>query len=131
MVAVHTMRHSLAWAWALACLLALLLVLAVLTRVAAAAPGDPPGVPVAVFILCPSDGTFVAGPHPGAEPYVGVGSKLDLGDVVGHIEVWGKLHSVHSMVRGAVIKILASDDAMVTTGQPLFEVQLEEEPNTN
>jgi acetyl-CoA carboxylase biotin carboxyl carrier protein len=132
MVAVRTMRQeSWLWAWLLAALLSLLLVLAVLTRVAGARPEDPPRSPPAGYIVCPVEGLFLAGPHPGAEPYVSEGSPVEPGTVVGQVEVWGKLHPVHSMVRGVVIEVLVASDLLVEMGQPLFKVRLESEPEVD
>jgi acetyl-CoA carboxylase biotin carboxyl carrier protein len=112
----------------LAWILAMLMVLAVLTRVAASAPVEVTGQPVSDYILSPFSGTFIAGAHRGAEPYVSVGSKVETGTVVGNIEVWGKLHPVTSMVRGTVIEVLITDDANVETWQQLFKIQVEPEP---
>ena len=128
MSALQPTRYSDFWVWMLVCLLATVFVFTVLTRVAGAVPGEPRETPVTSTIVSPSDGTFIAGAYPGADPYVSVGSKVELGAVVGHVEDWGKLHPVTSMVRGTVTEVLISDDAMVTTLQPLFTVQLEKEP---
>jgi acetyl-CoA carboxylase biotin carboxyl carrier protein len=104
------------------------LVLAVLTRVAGAEPDEPQDEPVPTYIVSPSTGTFVAGAYRGAEPYVSIGSRLEPGNVVGNVEVWGKLQPVYATVGGTVIEILVVDEAMVTTRQPLFKVQIEAEP---
>jgi biotin carboxyl carrier protein len=128
MATVQPVRHSQVWIWTLIGLLALFLVLVVLKRVAGAEPIDPQPDPVAAYIVSPSTGMFVAGPYRGAAPYVGVGSELEPGTVVGNVEVWGKLHPVYSMVSGRVLEVLAPDDAMVVTRQPLFRVQIDVEP---
>lgn len=128
MATIQSIRHSEVWVWMLVCLLAMFLVLAVLTRVAGADPGEPLDKPVPTYIVSPATGTFVAGAYRGAEPYVSIGSRLEPGSVVGNIEVWGKLQPVYATVRGTVIEVLVIDEAMVTTRQPLFKVQIEVEP---
>lgn len=130
MTAMKTTRRYQFWVWTLVSLLAMFLVLPVLTRVAGANSGEPRKQPAArMYIVSPSTGTFFAGAHRGAEPYVGVGSKLETGTIVGNVEVWGQLHPVYSMLRGTVVEVLVNDDAMVKTWQPLFKVQVEEAPS--
>jgi acetyl-CoA carboxylase biotin carboxyl carrier protein len=128
MTTVQLIRHSQVWEWTLICLLAMLLVLAVLTRVAGATSDEPPAEPVTTYIVSPSSGMFVAGSYRGAEPYVSIGSRLELGTVVGNVEVWGRLHPVYSMVRGTIVEVLVFDDALILPKQPLFKVQIETEP---
>lgn len=128
MAAIQTIRHSQLWVWMLVGMLAMLLLLTVLARVAGADSGDPQEEPVAAYIVSPFNGTFLTGAYRGAEPYVAVGSNLEPGTIVGNVEVWGKAHPVHSMVRGTVMEVLVFDDAMVVTRQPLFRVQIEAEP---
>jgi biotin carboxyl carrier protein len=128
MIAVKTIRHSQVWVWIFVCLLAAFLVLAVLVRVAAANDDEPRVEPVATYIVSPSNGTFIAGEYRGADPCVSVGSSLELGTIVGNVEVWGRLHPIHSMSRGTVVEVLVFDDALIEARQPLFKVQIETEP---
>ena len=121
-------RNSEIWVWTLICLLAVFLVLAVLIRVARGEPSEPQNEPVTTYIVSPATGTFVAGDYRGAEPCVRVGSRLEPGTVVGNVEVWGRLQPVHATVSGTIIEILVVDEAMVTTRQVLFKVQIEAEP---
>ena len=130
MVDVRKLRHSEAWIWILICLLALFLVLVVLIRVARGDSGDPPKEPVATYIVSPSTGTFVAGEYRGAEPFVGIGSRIVPGKVVGKVEVWGRLQPIRATMRGTVTEILVVDEAMVTTRQALFKIQLETDPTS-
>jgi acetyl-CoA carboxylase biotin carboxyl carrier protein len=128
MATVQPIRHSEVWVWMLVCLLSMFLVLAVLTRVAGADSGEPQEKPATTYIISLADGTFVAGAYHGAEPYVGVGSRLETGTVVANVKVWRKLHPVSSMVRGTIVEVLVVDGTMVVTGQALFKVQIEAEP---
>jgi biotin carboxyl carrier protein len=127
--AIQTIRRPQVWVWMLVSLMAMLLVLPVVTRVAGADSGTPREQPAATtYIISPSSGTFLAGAHPGAEPYVSVGSKVETGTVLGNVEVWGQLHPVQSMLTGTIVEVLVNDDTMVKTWQPLFKVQVAKEP---
>jgi len=127
MTATEPVYKSQVWVWVLVCVLAIVLVLAVLVRVARGDSGEPQDAPVAVYIVSPSNGTFVAGPYQGAEAYVSIGSQLEPGTIVGNVEVWGKLQPVTSTVRGTVVEILVFDGAMVEARQSLLKIQIEAE----
>lgn len=125
MTSAQSIRHSLVLVWTLICVLALLLILAVLTRIAGATSDEPPLKPATTYIVSPHSGVFVAGSYRGADAEVTVGSKLEPGTVVGSVEVWGKLHPIHSTVRGTVIEVLNFDEELVTPRQSLFKVEIE------
>ena len=125
MTNAQSIRHSQVVVWTLICVLTLLLVLAVLTRLAGATSDEPPIKPVTTYIVSPFNGVFVAGAYRGADAEVTIGSKVEPGTVMGSVEVWGKLHPIHSTVRGTVIEVLVFDDALVTARQSLFKIQIE------
>lgn len=80
-----------------------------------------------VAIKAPMVGTFYSRPEPGAEPFVGVGSKVNGDSIVGVIEVMKVFSSIVSGVKGVITKILVEDSQFVEFGQPLFLVRPEEE----
>lgn len=80
-----------------------------------------------VAIKAPMVGTFYSRPEPGAEPFVGVGSKVNEDSAVGTIEVMKVFSSVVSNVKGVITKILVEDSQFVEYGQPLFLVRPEGE----
>jgi biotin carboxyl carrier protein len=129
MSVVQPIRRSEVWLWLVVGLFAAFLVLVALVRVAGANPAGPKAEPKEAYIVSPLHGSFIAGKYPGAEPYVHVGSPLELGTVVGNIEVWGRLYPVRSMMRGSVLEVQAFDGAVVAAGQHLFKVQIESKPS--
>lgn len=80
-----------------------------------------------VVIKAPMVGTFYARPEPGAEPFVGLGSKVSEDSAVGIIEVMKVFSSIVAGVKGVITKILVEDAQFVEYGQPLFLVRPEGE----
>jgi len=78
-------------------------------------------------VTSPMVGIFYGSPEPGAEPFAGVGSRVDEDTVVGLIEVMKVFTSVRSGVKGKIARCLVEDAQFVEYGQPLFLVRPEEE----
>ena len=110
--------------WTLIWMLAVVLVFLVMTRTAGADDAVEPKQPAPATIVSPFSGAFSAAPYSGAEPYVSVGSKVEPGDLVGHIEVCGRLTPVYSLLSGTIAEVLANDGDVVDSGQPLFSVRM-------
>ena len=127
MFVVPTVRHPhAAIYWTLVWMLAVVLVFLVMTSTAGADdPERPPQQPAPATIVSPFDGAFSAGPYIGAEPYVSVGSNVDQGDLVGHVEVCGRMTPIYSLLKGTITQVLVADGDVVECGQPLFEVRME------
>jgi acetyl-CoA carboxylase biotin carboxyl carrier protein len=62
-----------------------------------------------VEIRAPLPGTFYRAPKPGADPYVEVGSRVEVDTVVGLLETMKLFNSVHANVRGEVVEFLIDD----------------------
>jgi acetyl-CoA carboxylase biotin carboxyl carrier protein len=71
-------------------------------------------------IPSPMVGTFYRAPSPDADPYVDVGSIVEVGDVVCIVEAMKMMNEIQSETRGRVIKIMAESGKAVEYGQPLF-----------
>jgi len=99
---------------------------------AIAAPPGPPAAPApspesAVenlrAITSPMVGTFYRAPAPDADPYVEVGSSVDLGQTVCIIEAMKLMNEIESEVKGRVVRILVENAQPVEFGQKLFLVE--------
>jgi acetyl-CoA carboxylase biotin carboxyl carrier protein len=89
----------------------------------AGAPGAP-GAPKAqlVEIKSPMVGTFYSAPEPGAPPYVKVGSRVAVGQVVCIIEAMKIMNEIEAEVSGLVREVCVENAQPVEFGQPLFRV---------
>jgi acetyl-CoA carboxylase biotin carboxyl carrier protein len=94
---------------------------------AAAAP-QPPGPqaaapgPQLLEIKSPMVGTFYQSPEPAAQPYVKVGSRVTVGQVVCIIEAMKIMNEIESEVTGVVREVTAQNAQPVEFGQVLFRV---------
>ncbi len=88
---------------------------------AAAAPGPAPG-PQLLTIPSPMVGTFYQSPEPAAQPYVKVGSRVSVGQVVCIIEAMKIMNEIESEVGGVVREVTAQNAQPVEFGQVLFRV---------
>ena len=95
------------------------------TPAAASATSSPslqaPG-PQLLEIKSPMVGTFYQSPEPAAQPYVKVGSRVNVGQVVCIIEAMKIMNEIESEVAGVVREVLVENAQPVEFGQPLFRV---------
>jgi acetyl-CoA carboxylase biotin carboxyl carrier protein len=73
-------------------------------------------------IKSPMVGTFYYAPEPGAQPYVKVGSRVSVGQVVCIIEAMKIMNEIESEVGGVVREVLLQNQQPVEFGQVLFRV---------
>jgi len=97
----------------------------------ATAPGAPtsqqsqaqaPSGPQLSEIKSPMVGTFYQSPEPAAQPYVKVGSRVNVGQVVCIIEAMKIMNEIESEVSGVVREVTAQNAQPVEFGQVLFRV---------
>ena len=74
-------------------------------------------------ITSPIVGTFYLTPAPDAPPYVGIGSKVEAGDVLCTIEAMKLMNQLEAEFPCQIVRILAKPETMVEFGFPLFEVK--------
>jgi acetyl-CoA carboxylase biotin carboxyl carrier protein len=86
----------------------------------AAAPAAPK--PQLLEIKSPMVGTFYQSPEPAAQPYVKLGSRVNVGQVVCIIEAMKIMNEIESEVAGVVKEITAQNAQPVEFGQVLFRV---------
>jgi acetyl-CoA carboxylase biotin carboxyl carrier protein len=87
-------------------------------------PEPPPASEEELHIITsPIVGTFYRSPSPDAEPFVKVGSHVEVGTVVSIIEAMKLMNEIESDAAGAVAKIYVENGQPVEFGQPLFGVK--------
>ena len=97
---------------------------------AAASPGTAPTAsspapsagPQLLEIKSPMVGTFYQSPEPAAQPYVKVGSRVNVGQVVCIIEAMKIMNEIESEVAGVIREVTAQNAQPVEFGQILFRV---------
>jgi acetyl-CoA carboxylase biotin carboxyl carrier protein len=86
------------------------------------APSAPPAGPQLLEIKSPMVGTFYQSPEPAAQPYVKVGSRVNVGQVVCIIEAMKIMNEIESEVSGVIREVTAQNTQPVEFGQVLFRV---------
>ncbi len=72
--------------------------------------------------VSPMVGTFYQSPEPAAQPYVRVGSRVNVGQVVCIIEAMKIMNEIESEVGGVIREVTAQNAQPVEFGQVLFRV---------
>jgi acetyl-CoA carboxylase biotin carboxyl carrier protein len=75
-----------------------------------------------VAITSPMVGTFYRAPAPDADPYVEVGTNVEVGQTVCIIEAMKLMNEIESESRGRIVRILVENAQPVEFGQKLFLV---------
>jgi acetyl-CoA carboxylase biotin carboxyl carrier protein len=88
----------------------------------ATSPQAPAPSPQFSEIKSPMVGTFYQSPEPAAQPYVKVGSRVNVGQVVCIIEAMKIMNEIESEVSGVVREVAAQNAQPVEFGQVLFRV---------
>jgi acetyl-CoA carboxylase biotin carboxyl carrier protein len=86
----------------------------------AGAPAAPGKSERFVAITSPMVGTFYRAPAPDADPYVEVGSMVEIGQTVCIVEAMKLMNEIESEVRGRVTELLVENAQPVEFGQKLF-----------
>lgn len=90
---------------------------------ASASDGDDSAVPSNAHILnSPIVGTFYGKPNPDSAPFVEVGTKVEVGDVLCIVEAMKLMNEIESDINGVVVKIYPTDAQPVEYGEPLFAI---------
>jgi acetyl-CoA carboxylase biotin carboxyl carrier protein len=82
----------------------------------------PSAGPQLLEIKSPMVGTFYQSPEPAAQPYVKVGSRVNVGQVVCIIEAMKIMNEIESEVGGVIREVTAQNAQPVEFGQVLFRV---------
>ena len=91
----------------------------------AAAEEAAPAAPVSQGrpITSPMVGTFYMAPSPEAQPFVEIGSEVNVGDIVCIIEAMKLMNEIKSEEAGKVVKICVKNGDPVEFGQVLMYVE--------
>jgi len=74
-------------------------------------------------ITSPIVGTFYRSPSPSAEPFVKIGSNVEIDTVVCIIEAMKLMNEIQAEAAGEVVKIYVENGQPVEYGQPLFGIR--------
>jgi len=94
----------------------------------AAGPAEPAAapeerLPEGQIVRAPMVGTFYAASSPEAEPFVGMGQQVALGDTLCIIEAMKMFNQIEADFSGTVVAILAENGQPVEFDQPLFVIR--------
>lgn len=78
------------------------------------------------IVKSPIVGTFYEAPSPGAPPFVKVGDKVEVGQVLCIVEAMKLLNEIESDVAGEIMKKLGSNGQPIEYGQELFAIRAKE-----
>lgn len=87
----------------------------------AAAPTEP--APNGTVVKSPIVGTFYRAPDPNSPPFVSVGDRVKVGQVLCIIEAMKLMNEIEAEVAGEVLKIHTENGQPVQYGDPLFTVR--------
>lgn len=74
-------------------------------------------------VKSPMVGTFYAAPAPDQPPYISVGKKVKVGDVLCIVEAMKLMNEIKSEVSGTVTEILVKNGQPVEFDQPLMKIE--------
>jgi acetyl-CoA carboxylase biotin carboxyl carrier protein len=74
-------------------------------------------------VTAPIIGVFYQAPAPGAEPFVEVGSQVEVGQVLCILEAMKLMNEITSDYAGTVRRILPDNGALVSLGEELFWIE--------
>ena len=75
------------------------------------------------IVKSPIVGTFYEAPSPGAPPFVKVGDKVEVGQVLCIVEAMKLLNEIESDVAGEIVKKMGSNGQPIEYGQELFVIR--------
>ena len=68
-------------------------------------------------------GTFYGKPGPDEPPYKALGDKVDVGDVIGLVEVMKSFHEIRSEFNGILKRFLVENETPISPGQVIAEIE--------
>ncbi|HXT21947.1 MAG TPA: acetyl-CoA carboxylase biotin carboxyl carrier protein, partial [Thermoanaerobaculia bacterium] len=89
----------------------------------AAAAAESAPAAAAHVVTSPIVGTFYAAPSPDAEPFVRVGDRVRVGQVLCIVEAMKLMNEIESDVAGTVMQVYPKNAQPVEYGEPLFGIR--------
>ncbi len=86
-------------------------------------PPAPTAAANAKKIVAPIIGVFYSAPSPGAEPFVNVGDRVAVGQVLCILEAMKLMNEITSDYAGVVRRILPENGALVSLGEEMFWIE--------
>ncbi len=80
-------------------------------------------IPEGHIVTSPMVGTFYKASSPDAQPFVTVGSQVEVGTIICIIEAMKTLNQIESDKAGVIASILVENGQPVEFGQPLFVIK--------
>ena len=80
-------------------------------------------IPEGEAVLSPMVGTFYGASGPEAPPFVSLGQRVGVGDILCIIEAMKMFNQIEAEVSGTVVAILAENGQPVEYDQPLFVIR--------
>ena len=74
-------------------------------------------------IVSPLPGVFYRKPDPERPPFKNEGDRVEVGDVIGLVEVMKMFHEVKADCEGTAVKFLVENEGAIKAGQPLLEIE--------
>ena len=90
---------------------------------AAVVEDDEDQIPEGELVLAPMVGTFYGSSSPDAQPFVGMGQTVGVGDTLCIIEAMKMFNQIEADISGTVVAILAENGQPVEYDQPLFVIR--------
>ena len=81
-----------------------------------------PDAPDGTKVVSPMVGTYYEAPSPNAEPFVSVGDKVEVGDILCIIEAMKMMNQIEADVAGRISAIQVENGDPVEFGQILFVI---------
>jgi len=95
------------------------------TTPAASPPETVPAVEEKLHsVRSPIVGTFYESPSPGSPPFVKLGDKVEVGQLLCIVEAMKLMNEIESDVQGEVVKKVATNGQPIEYGQELFVIRL-------
>lgn len=83
----------------------------------------PPAGANVTKVLAPLTGVFYLASSPDAAPYVGVGDRVETGDVLCVLEAMKLFNEIQSDYSGTVVRIVPGNGELVSQGEELFWIE--------
>jgi len=87
-------------------------------------PAPAPDIEAGLHIVkSPIVGTYYGSPSPGAPPFVGVGDRVDKGQVICIVEAMKLMNEIESDAAGEIVKCFVTNGQPIEFAQPLSSIR--------